>query len=182
MPTRNLMTLPSFDERDPKSINVIIEAPCNSRIKYKYDHKSDVFAVSYVLPRYAVFPFDFGFIPSTVAEDGDPTDMLVLMDALGTVGCTLVARPIGVIEANQTQSGKTFRNDRLIGVAVASADFAHLKSLDELAPHSLQAVEQFFISYNTMRNRTFVPIRRPDSTTAYELIRRAEQYLTHRKS
>jgi inorganic pyrophosphatase len=175
MITRNLMTLPSFDEKDPTLVNVIVEAPCSSRIKFKYDPATDIFGVSYVLPKFAAFPFDFGFIPSTLAEDGDPIDIMVLMDAPSSLGCTLLARPIGVIEANQTQNGKTFRNDRLIGAALASADFAHLKSFDELAPRSLDAIEQFFISYNIMRNRTFEPLCRADSRAAYELIRRAQR-------
>lgn len=101
------------------------------------------------------------------------------MDAPSIVGCTLLARFIGVIEARQTQDGETFRNDRLIGVAIASADFAHLKSFDELAPRSLDAIEQFFISYNITRNPTFEPLCRADSTAAYELIRRAQRALTH---
>jgi inorganic pyrophosphatase len=179
MANRNLMTLRSFDEKDPSLVNVIVEAPHGSRIKFKYDPKLDVFAVSYVLPRFAAFPFDYGFVPSTLAEDGDPIDIVVLMDAPSSVGCTLLARPIGVIEANQTQEGKTFRNDRLIGGAIASADYARLRSFDELARHSLDAIEQFFICYNVMRNRTFSPIRRADSAAAYELIHRAQRSLPH---
>lgn len=58
MTTRNLMTLPNFDENDPKLVNVIVEAPCSNRIKFKYDPKTDVFGVSYVLPKFAAFPCD----------------------------------------------------------------------------------------------------------------------------
>jgi inorganic pyrophosphatase len=174
MTSRNLITLPSFDAKDINLVNVIVEAPSASSIKFKYDPKMDIFAVSYVLPKFAEFPFDFGFIPSTLGEDGDPLDIIVLMGAPSCVGCLLLARPIGVIEANQTQDGQTFRNDRLIGAAVASADFAHLQSIDELAAHTLKSIEQFFISYNIMRNRTFVPIRRADSAAAYALIRSAQ--------
>ena len=86
MTTRNLMTLPSFDVENPDLVTVIVEAPYSSRIKFKYDPKCDVFTVSYVLPRFAEFPFDYGFIPSTLAEDGDPIDIMVLMDASSSVG------------------------------------------------------------------------------------------------
>src|ERR1700741_3347533 len=112
MTSRNLIALPSFDENDTKLVNVIVEAPSTSRIKFKYDPKADIFTVSYVLPQFLEFPFDYGFIPSTLGEDGDPIDIIILSGAPSCVGCLLLARPIGVIEANQIQDGETFRNDR----------------------------------------------------------------------
>jgi inorganic pyrophosphatase len=79
-----------------------------------------------------VFPFDFGSIPGTVAADGDPLDVLVLMDEPAFVGCLIQARLLGVIEAEQTEAGKTERNDRLIAVASESHTHASLKSLKKL--------------------------------------------------
>src|SRR5438874_3853083 len=69
-----------------------------------------------------MFPYDFGFIPSTLGEDGDPLDILVLMDAPAHVGCLIEVRIIGIIEAEQSEDGKTESNDRILGVAIHSYD------------------------------------------------------------
>ena len=76
-----------------------------------------------------MFPFDFGFIPSTLGRDGDPLDVLVLMDEPAHVGCLVDVRIIGVIEAKQTQDGKTESNDRLLAVAIHSYQHEHVSSL-----------------------------------------------------
>src|SRR5215210_8005156 len=106
------------DEGD--EINVIIETPKGSRNKYNFDEELGLFKLGGVLPAGAVFPFDFGYVPSTVGGDGDPLDVLVLMDEPAFVGCLVPARLIGVIEAEQTEEGKTTRNDRLIAVTTTS--------------------------------------------------------------
>jgi inorganic pyrophosphatase len=169
---RDLTRLPSFAKK-PDELTVVVESPLGSRSKLKYNPKLDVFELSYVLPEGNFFPFEYGFIPSTLAEDGDPLDILVILDAPSAMGCILVARPIGVIEAEQTQNGKTFRNDRLVGVAIASTTYAKLTSLEELPPGLLDQVEHFFISYNEMRGRRFKPIRRASAEIAIQLVHRA---------
>ena len=169
MDHRNLAELPTFA---PKSnhLNAIIESPRGSHVKFDYNPDLDVFELSYILPAGFVFPFEFGFIPSTLGEDGDPLDVLVLMDAPTFVGCYLVARPIGVIEAEQTQDNKTFRNDRLIGIALGAHELGQVNSLADLNPETLGEIEQFFISYNLLRKRQFRPIARAESARATELV------------
>src|SRR5204863_796713 len=98
-------------------LSAVIETPKGSRSKFKYDEEHGLFKLSGVLPAGAVFPFDFGFVPATVGEDGDPLDVLVLMDEPVFSGCFVAARLLGVIEARQTEDGKTERNDRLIAVS-----------------------------------------------------------------
>ena len=88
-------------------VNVVVEAPRGSRNKYKYDERHGLFRLSKVLPLGACFPYDFGFIPSTRAEDGDPVDVLVLTEEPAFAGCVLPVRLLGVIEAEQTEGGKT---------------------------------------------------------------------------
>jgi inorganic pyrophosphatase len=102
-----------------------------------------------------MFPFDFGFIPSTLGEDGDPLDVMVLMDAPAHVGCLIDIRIIGIIEAKQTEDGKTESNDRLLGVAVHSYDHENLQSIGEVSKTLLAQVEEFFVSYNKQRGKTF---------------------------
>ena len=89
-----------------QNLNVIIETPKGCRNKYAYDKNHRVFVLKTVLPNGMVFPFDFGSIPGTEAEDGDPLDILILMDEPAFTGCLIEARLIGVIEATQTEKGK----------------------------------------------------------------------------
>src|SRR5256714_11155497 len=120
MISANLIELEAFDD-DGKELNVIIETPKGSRNKFNYDDKLRLFKLGGVLPSGAVFPFDFGFVPSTTGGDGDPLDVLVLMDEPAFAGCLVRVRPVGVIEAEQTErDGGTARNDRLIAVASQS--------------------------------------------------------------
>ena len=96
---------------DGDLLNAIIETPMGSHAKYSYDKKSCLFKLSTIMPAGAVFPFNFGFLPSTQGEDGDPLDVLVLMDAAAHPGCLIPARLLGVIEAEQEEKdGKTVRN------------------------------------------------------------------------
>jgi inorganic pyrophosphatase len=133
----------------------IIETPRNFRNKFDYDPVSDLFVLGGLLPEGMMFPFDFGFIPSTLGDDGDPVDILVLMDAPAHVGCMLDVRIIGVIEAKQTENGKTETNSRLLGAAIHSYDHADLHSIDDVNKTLLSQLEEFFISYNKQRGKKF---------------------------
>src|SRR3982750_1608163 len=101
-----------------ENLNVVIETPKGSRNKYNFDGSLGLFKLGGVLPAGHSFPYDFGFIPQTTGGDGDPLDVLVLMDEPAFPGCLIRSRLIGVIEAEQTEhNGETTRNDRLIAVA-----------------------------------------------------------------
>jgi inorganic pyrophosphatase len=108
-----------------------------------------------LLPEGMMFPFDFGFIPSILGEDGDPLDVMVLMDAPAHVGCLIDIRLIGIIEGKQSEDGKTERNDRLLGVAIHSYDHEHLSTIDDVSKTLLDQVEAFFVSYNKQRGKKF---------------------------
>src|SRR6202522_1921216 len=111
----------------------IIETPKNRRNKFDYDPESNLFKLGGLLPEGMMFPFDFGFVPSTLGDDGDPVDVMVLMDAPAHVGCLIEVRIIGVISAEQTQDGKTETNDRLLGVAVHSYEHEDLQSISDVS-------------------------------------------------
>jgi|SRR5687767_8226085 len=149
--------LGTFDEKTG-DLNVVIETPKGSRNKFDYDRELGLFRLGGVLPAGAVFPFDFGFVPSTMGGDGDPLDVLVLMDEAAFTGCLVAARLIGVIEAEQTEDGKTTRNDRLIAVAVKSRDHADVTSLDQFNENLVNEIEHFFVSYNTAKGKEFKPL------------------------
>jgi inorganic pyrophosphatase len=102
-----------------------------------------------------MFPFDFGFLPSTLGEDGDPLDIMVLMDAPAHVGCLIEVRIVGIITAEQTEDGKTESNDRLIGAAVHSYDHEDVESIGDVSKTLLEQLEEFFVSYNKQRGKKF---------------------------
>jgi len=148
--------LPRYDSASG-ALNIVIETPKGHRNKFKFDPERELFMLGGVLPAGAVFPFDFGFIPATKGGDGDPLDVLVLMDEPAFVGCLVPARLIGVIEADQTEEGKTERNDRLIAVAADSRDMRDITDLAQLNDHLLTEIEHFFVSYNAVKGKEFKP-------------------------
>jgi inorganic pyrophosphatase len=166
-----LHRLGAFGDDEGKEINVIIETPKGSRNKFNYDEELGLFKLGGVLTAGASFPFDFGFIPSTIGGDGDPLDILVLMDEPAFTGCLVATRLIGVIEALQTErDGETTRNDRLIGVAADSHAHSDVRSLEWLNENLLDEIEHFFISYNQIKGKEFKPTGRFGPTRARKLI------------
>lgn len=158
--------------KDSDEINVIIETPKGERNKYNYDHELGLFKLGGVLTLGHSFPFDFGFIPNTLGGDGDPLDVLVLMDEPAFTGCLVKSRLIGVIEAEQTErDGKIERNDRLIAVASNSDTHSHVKSLEDLNDKLVEEIEHFFISYNEAKGKKFEPQGRFNSEKALEIVK-----------
>jgi inorganic pyrophosphatase len=150
--------LSAFPNRwDPKNgeCRVIIETPKNRRNKFDYDPESNLFRLGGLLPEGMMFPFDFGFLPSSLGEDGDPLDVMVLMDEPAHVGCLVDVRIVGVLEAMQIQDGKRERNDRLLAVAIHSYQHEDLKSISDVSRSILDQIEQFFVSYNKLRGKKF---------------------------
>jgi inorganic pyrophosphatase len=152
---------------------VIIETPKGSQNKFVFEPRFGTFVLKGVLPMGAVFPFDFGFVPTTLAEDGDPLDVLVLMDSPAFPGCVVPSRLVGVIEAVQTERGKAQRNDRLLAVASKSVTYQSIQELSDLGEDLIAQVEYFFISYNSQKGRTFDPTSRHGRKRAQALVRNA---------
>ena len=157
-------------DKESGHLNAIIETPKGSRNKFKYDEKLGLFKLSGTLPVGNVFPFDFGYIPSTKGDDGDPLDMLLLMDEPAFTGCLVPAKLIGVIEAEQTEEGETTRNDRLIAVAADSRNHSDVRFLGDLNSNLLHEIERFFISYNETKGKKFEVLDHVGPERARELI------------
>jgi inorganic pyrophosphatase len=158
-------------QEDSGDLNVVIETPKGKRSKYNYDEESGLFRLGGVLAAGHSFPFDFGFIPQTLGGDGDPLDVLILMDEPAFTGCLVHARLIGVIEAEQTErDGKTERNDRLIAVASESHAYADVKSLDDLNGNLVDEIEHFFISYNEAKGKKFKPLGQFNAARAKKIV------------
>lgn len=169
-----LNALPAEDP-DSGRLNVVVDTPKGSRNKFKFDEKHGQWRLSKVLPQGMYFPYDFGFIPSTRGEDGDPVDVLLLSEEPAFPGCVVSARLIGVLEAEQTENGKTIRNDRLIAVVETPYNPAPCQSLDEVSRQRLEEIENFFISYNQAEGRKFKPIGRQGAGRAQRLLKEAAE-------
>ncbi len=158
--------------REKGHINVIIETPRGSQNKFDFDPDLKIFRLRKTLPMGTVFPFDFGFIPRTLGEDGDPLDILVIMEEPTHPGCLISTRLIGVLEARQKEKGKkTIRNDRLVGVSDCSVLYKSVKNLEDLNKSMVTEIENFFIDYNKHEGRKFIPIGWKKKKSAMKLIK-----------
>jgi inorganic pyrophosphatase len=170
---RNLSELDPIDE-EHDAINVIIETSRGARTKLAYDPDAGTFVAKKILPQGMSFPFDFGFIPSTTGGDGDPLDVLLLIDEPVPAGTLVPARLIGVIEATQTErDGSSMENHRLIAVATISELFADVKRFDDLPDAVMSQIEHFFISYNEQAGKHFEPTDRSGARRARTLVDKA---------
>jgi inorganic pyrophosphatase len=145
--------LASFDKKG--LLQVIIETPKGSRNKYAFDEKKQVYTLKKVLPAGMAFPYDFGFVPSTRAEDGDPVDVLVLMDEPAFAGCLLQCRVIGIIEGEQGKKKERERNDRIVAVEQENHSFADIRHVDDLGDEFLQELEDFFVNYHELSGKKY---------------------------
>ena len=143
-----------LDER-AQTCRAIVETPKGGRGKLAYDPASGAFELKRMLPDGMSFPLDFGFIPSTRGEDGDPVDILILNDEPSAVGTLLAVRLIGVIEADQTEQGETVRNDRILAVAQVSHLFERVRSPADLGDEALRNLQQFWVNYGALRGARF---------------------------
>jgi len=142
---------------DTTDITIVIETPKESRLKLKFDRRTGLYKVDRVLPKGQRFPFNFGFIPQTEAPDGDPTDVLLVIDEVLFPGCCLDCRLLGVVRAEQTEKGEIYRNDRILAVSIKDSDAP--SSLDELERNFIRTVERVFASY--YRHRSNQVAKRP---------------------
>jgi inorganic pyrophosphatase len=174
---------------DPTSLNlhsddtfqVIIETPKASRNKYSYDPKQGIFTLSKILPEGMVFPHDFGFLPQTLAPDGDPIDVLLLMDVPAFPGCLVPSRLIGVMEGEQLDGKKKIRNDRLIAVAALSHAYQDLKKLQDLPDQFMHELEAFFVNYHNLEGKKYKLLGCKDTKTALDLIKKSEKAASRSK-
>ena len=128
-------------------MDIIIETPKGSRLKYAYEKETKLFRLKKVLPPGLVFPFDFGFSPGTKGEDGDPFDILVLSEYEGFPGCIMDVRVAGCLQAMQTVGKKSYRNDRFIGILEQSSAYDRIMSLEELPDALIDSIKLFFSTY-----------------------------------
>jgi inorganic pyrophosphatase len=179
--SKKLSELEPIDKK-ADAVNVLIETTRGARTKLNYEPDLGTFVLKKVLPQGMSFPFDFGFIPSTLGGDGDPLDVLLLMDESVPVGTLVPSRLIGVIEATQTErDGSTMENHRLVAVAKVSELFANVRRFADVPPPVMTQIEHFFISYNEQAGKKFEPTAQGGAKRAETLLREAQRRFKRKK-
>jgi inorganic pyrophosphatase len=163
------------DGKDGELVVVIIETPKGSRNKYAYDPKEHIFELSKVLPAGMAFPYDFGFVPSTRGGDGDPLDVLVLMDEPAFPGCKLKCRVIGIVEGEQVGKKKTERNDRLIAIEAANHSYARVTHIDDLGNEFEKELEEFFVNYHCLTGKSYKILAVKGPHAGYKALEKAQR-------
>ena len=156
--------LKAFDSDDKQLLRVVIETPKGSRNKFAFDPDERIFELKKVLPAGMTFPYDFGFVPSTKADDGDPVDVLVLMDEPAFAGCILSCRPIGVIEGEQGSKKDRERNDRIVAVEKDAHSWADITTISDLGKEFCRELEEFFVNYHKLSREQYrvLGVKGPD--------------------
>ena len=154
------------------SIEIVIETPKGSAQKYDYDPKTHFFRMKKILPSGMVFPYDFGFIPDTEGEDGDPLDMIVISEFYSFPGVMIKCRVIGGIKAKQTDENgkKMIRNDRFIAIPKCSNIFEKVTTIKDLPRQILDDLEEFFVDYNKLEGKKFKALDKINPREAQRLI------------
>ncbi|MFM7530702.1 MAG: inorganic diphosphatase [Nodosilinea sp.] len=134
---------------EPGLINVLIEIPAGSQNKYEFDKDLNALILDRVLFSSVHYPCDYGFVPNTLADDDDPLDGMVMIDQPTFPGCVVLSRPIGMLE--MIDGGD--RDEKILCVPAADPRYARVRSLDDVAPHRLDEIAEFFRSYKTLEKK-----------------------------
>ena len=133
-------------------VNLIVEIPVGSRNKYEYFAEAGVMALDRVLHSSVRYPFDYGFIPNTLAEDGAPLDAMVIMEEPTFAGCLIQARPIGVLDMHDSGA----YDGKILCVPVADPRQEAISSIKQIAPTQLEDVAEFFRTYKSLEGRVII--------------------------
>lgn len=148
------------------SVDIVVETPKGSAQKYDYVPNTPFFRLSKILPAGMVFPYDFGFIPKTKGEDGDPLDVIVISEFNSFPGVIIKCRIIGGIKAEQSkneESKELIRNDRFIAVPKCSNIFQDIAEVKDLPKQIMTELEEFFVDYNKLEGKKFKVLKMMDA-------------------
>jgi inorganic pyrophosphatase len=144
----NYLELP-VGPRAPEVVNAVIEIPLECKTKFEYDKNLHVFRLDRNLYSPVHYPGDYGFIPSTLGDDGDPLDVLVLVDQPSFTGCLMEVRPIGVMEMVDQGEG----DEKILCVGVGNPRFADVTEYSQIYPHMLKEITHFFSTYKDLEGK-----------------------------
>jgi inorganic pyrophosphatase len=170
--TSSTYVLQPFFERT-QLVNLVIDTPKAAPFKLKFDEEAKVFRVHKAMPLGFVFPFNFGFVPSTRGGDGDPLDVLLLTDFILPTGSVILGKLIAVLEAEQVDRNQKQRNDRLIAIPAEVTSHELMLPVVAFSGGLKKAVSEFFVKYNELQGRTFRPLRYASPSRAIRIVRKA---------
>jgi inorganic pyrophosphatase len=154
-----------------ETVTVIVETPKGKGLKYDFDPETGFFVLKKIMPTGMVFPFDFGFVPGTIGEDGDPIDVIVIFEMESFPGCAMECRIIGAINAKQQErDGQKMRNDRYIAIPVVSQLYANVNELAQFPKEILDQLETFFKNYNEQAGKKFSVLERSNARNAMKVL------------
>jgi inorganic pyrophosphatase len=162
---RDYLDLP-IGEQAPNVVTAVIEIPQGSSNKYEYDKQFHVFRLDRNLHSPVHYPGDYGFVPRTLAEDGDPLDILVLGDAPTFPGCIYPARPIGLFE----MLDQGVRDEKVLAYATGNPRFSSIQNYTDVQAHILREVEHFFSIYKDLEGKRTRVLGWKDRESAHEII------------
>lgn len=164
----NYLTLP-VGAKAPEVVNAVIEIPYQGRMKFEYDKQLGVFKLDRNLYSPVHYPGDYGFLPSTLGDDGDPLDVLVLVDEPSFPGCLQEVRPIGLMEMIDGGEG----DEKILAVGCANPRFFDITSYEQIHPHKLKEIVHFFSTYKDLEGKSVQIEGWRDVQYAYEVINKS---------
>ena len=155
----------------PKILTAVVEIPKGGHNKYEVEPETGFIKLDRVLHSPLFYPVDYGFIPQTLAPDGDHLDVLIVTDSPAMTGCVVEVRPLGILR--MTDGGE--QDDKIIAVQANNPHYHHKKKLSDLAPHLLDEITHFFEEYKKLENKQV-------DVTGYESLKAAEKFIieTHK--
>lgn len=162
-------------KHSPELVNAVVEIPFGSRIKYEIDHVTNLVKVDRVLYSPIHYPAEYGYIPHTLADDGDPLDILVMIQGATYPGVIVEARPIGMLRMRDDKG----QDDKIMSVAVNDPNYAHVQDLKDLPPHLLREIEHFFLTYKNLEAKDVQSDGWADRAEAHATIEKCIQAYRH---
>src|SRR6266404_6936710 len=172
----NYLNLP-IGKSAPDEVNAVIEIPRGQTNKYEYDKELNVFRLDRNLYSPVHYPGDYGFIPSTLADDGDPLDVLVLVDAPSFSGCVMEVRPIGILEMLDQGLG----DEKVLCVGKNNPRYKDVWNFSEIYPHMLREITHFFSIYKDLEGKRVEVKGWRDASYARDRVLRAAKLFTDGK-
>ena len=155
----------------PELIHVIVEIPSNTRNKYEFDHNLGIYRLDRVLATSLHYPADYGLIPQTLYDDGDPLDVLIIIKEPTFPGCIITARPLGVFRMMDQEMA----DDKILAVANADPNTLEYERLEDVPEHYLKEVAHFFSHYKDLEGKRVDSLGWESYESALACIRHAQR-------
>lgn len=162
---QNYLQLP-LGENAPRVVNAVIEIPAGGVNKYEYDKKLDIFRLDRTLHSPVHYPGDYGFIPRTLSQDGDPLDVVVLVDDPTFTGCLMQVRPIGILE----MLDQGVKDEKILAVTNSDPRYEEVMNYDAVYPHILLEISHFFSTYKDLEGKRAIMKGWHDVNAAHQVI------------